>query len=208
MIAARSVLARARIAKRRAAIALIEGQPLDAERIAHDGLGLVAEQGIPLETFELLEVLAQVAALTGAPEEAARIAGAVAAIRARHGISVRLAWHADRFDEAIRSVRAVLGDDAFDQAFAEGERLTVSEAVAYVQRTRGERKRPSFGWEGLTPTEVEVVGHVTAGRTNPQIAEAMFVSRETVKTHLSHIFAKLGVTSRAELAAAAARREA
>lgn len=208
MIAARSVLARARIAKRRAAIALIEGQPLDAERIAHDGLGPVAEQGIPLETFELLEVLAQVAALTGAPEEAARIAGAVAAIRARHGINVRLAWHADRFDEAIRSVRAVLGDDAFDQAFAEGGRLTVSEAVAYVQRTRGERKRPSFGWEGLTPTEVEVVGHVTAGRTNPQIAEAMFVSRETVKTHLSHIFAKLGVTSRAELAAAAARREA
>ena len=38
--------------------------------------------------------------------------------------------------------------------------------------SRGERKRPTFGWEGLTPTEVEVVGHVTAGRTNPQVAEA------------------------------------
>ncbi len=48
---------------------------------------------------------------------------------------------------------------------------------------------------------------MTAGLTNPQVAGAMFISRETVKTHLSHVFAKLGVTSRAELAAEAARRE-
>ena len=53
-----------------------------------------------------------------------------------------------------------------------------------------------------------LVGHVTAGRTNPQVAEAMFISRETVKTHMSNIFAKLGISSRSELAAAAARREA
>ncbi len=208
MIAARSIHARSRIAKRRAAFALIEGEPLEAERLAHDGLVLVAAQGIPLETFEQLEVLAQVAALTGSPEEAARIAGSVHAIRARHGISVRLAWHADQFDAAVARVREVLGDEVFDRAFAEGAALSTAEAVAYVQRARGERKRPTFGWEGLTPTEVEVVGHVTAGRTNPQVAEAMFISRETVKTHMSNIFAKLGISSRSELAAAAARREA
>jgi DNA-binding CsgD family transcriptional regulator len=207
MIAARSIHARSRIAKRRAAFALLDGEPLEAERLAHEGLALVAEQGIPLETFEQLEVLAQVAAATGAPEEAARIAGSVCAIRTRHGISTRLAWHADQFDATIDSVRESLGGETFDRAFAEGEALSTDEAVAYVQRARGERKRPSFGWEGLTPTELEVVGHVTAGLTNPQVAEAMFISRETVKTHLSHIFAKLGVTSRAELAAEAARRE-
>ena len=206
MIAARSVHARARRAKRLAAFALIEGTPLEAEREAHEGLTLVAAQGIPLETFELLEVLAQVAAVTGAPDEAARIAGAVAAIRARHGITVRLAWHADQFDAALAEVRSTLGAEAFAAAFAEGEAMSMAEAVAYVQRARGERKRPSFGWEGLTPTEEKVVGHVADGLTNPQIAEAMFISRETVKTHLSHVFAKLGVSSRSALAAEATRR--
>ncbi|MEZ5321112.1 MAG: LuxR C-terminal-related transcriptional regulator [Microthrixaceae bacterium] len=207
MIALRSIHASARIAKRRAAFALIEGRPLEAERLAHEGLAATAPQGIPLETIELLEVLAQVAVDTDAPGEAARIAGAVAAIRERHGITVRLPWHADRFDDAVGKAGDTLGTEAFTRMFDEGAALSMAEVVAYVQRSRGDRKRPSFGWEGLTPTEAEVVGHVVAGRTNPQIAQAMFVSRETVKTHLSHIFAKLGVRTRAELAARAARRE-
>lgn len=42
--------------------------------------------------------------------------------------------------------------------------------------------------------------------TNPAIGERLFVSRGTVKTHLEHVFAKLGVRSRAELATAATRR--
>jgi DNA-binding CsgD family transcriptional regulator len=44
--------------------------------------------------------------------------------------------------------------------------------------------------------------------TNPQIAERLFVTRGTVKVHLGHIFAKLGMSTRAELAAHAARRAA
>jgi DNA-binding NarL/FixJ family response regulator len=46
---------------------------------------------------------------------------------------------------------------------------------------------------------------VAAGQSNPQIASALFMSRATVKTHLSHIFTKLGMTSRAELAAETTR---
>jgi DNA-binding NarL/FixJ family response regulator len=44
------------------------------------------------------------------------------------------------------------------------------------------------------------------GLTNPAIGERLFVSRGTVKTHLEHVYAKLSVHNRAELAAAAARR--
>jgi DNA-binding CsgD family transcriptional regulator len=71
---------------------------------------------------------------------------------------------------------------------------------------RGERMRPVLGWASLTPTELRVVEHVAAGLTNPEIASAMFVSRATVKTHLVHVYAKLGLSNRAELAAAAAKR--
>lgn len=206
-LANRSMHARVRLGLRRAAIALIEGEVDAAEREAHDALSICVREGIAWETFHALEVLAQVAMLTDSPADAARLAGAVAAIRARHGINVRLAWHAEQFDQTVILARAALGDDAFERSYAEGSALSTADATAYVQRARGERKRPSFGWDGLTPTEREVVSHVTEGRTNPQIAAAMFISRETVKTHLSHIFAKLNVTSRAELAAAAVRRE-
>ena len=68
------------------------------------------------------------------------------------------------------------------------------------------RKRPRHGWESLTPTELEVVRQASAGLTNPQIAERLFVARATVKVHLSHIYAKLGVRNRSQLAADAAGR--
>jgi DNA-binding CsgD family transcriptional regulator len=70
--------------------------------------------------------------------------------------------------------------------------------------SRAPRKRPSAGWGSLTPTEVEVVRLATRGLTNPQIAARLFVSRATVRTHLSHVFGKLGLESRVELAAEAA----
>jgi DNA-binding NarL/FixJ family response regulator len=53
-----------------------------------------------------------------------------------------------------------------------------------------------------------VVRLVQGGLTNPQIAERMFISKNTVMTHLSHVFAKLGVSTRAELASEATRRGA
>jgi DNA-binding CsgD family transcriptional regulator/tetratricopeptide (TPR) repeat protein len=71
---------------------------------------------------------------------------------------------------------------------------------------RGARRRPSRGWESLTPTEVEVVRLVTQGLTNVEIGRRLFISRRTVETHLSHIFGKLGVSSRVQLTAHASRR--
>jgi DNA-binding CsgD family transcriptional regulator/tetratricopeptide (TPR) repeat protein len=70
---------------------------------------------------------------------------------------------------------------------------------------RGARRRPSRGWESLTPTELEVVRLVSQGLTNVEIGRRLFISRRTVETHLSHIFAKLGVSSRVQLAAQASR---
>ncbi|MEA2460702.1 MAG: hypothetical protein QOH90_879 [Actinomycetota bacterium] len=72
---------------------------------------------------------------------------------------------------------------------------------------RGARKRPAFGWEALTRSEGQVAELAAMGLTNPQIGERLFVSKRTVATHLSHIFQKLGVRSRVELAAAIANRD-
>ena len=64
--------------------------------------------------------------------------------------------------------------------------------------------RPAVGWPALTDAELPVVRLAGQGLTNAQIATRLFLSRYTVETHLKHAFAKLGVQSRAELAALAA----
>jgi DNA-binding CsgD family transcriptional regulator len=103
-------------------------------------------------------------------------------------------------------VCGALGTEVFDAAWNRGADLSPDQAVGWVRRARGSRKRPSGGWESLTPTELEVVRHAAAGLTNPEIGERMFISRGTVKTHLSHIYTKLDVRNRSELAAEAMRR--
>jgi DNA-binding CsgD family transcriptional regulator len=61
------------------------------------------------------------------------------------------------------------------------------------------------GTPGLSAREREVLRLVAAGRSNPEIADALFVSPRTVTTHLTNIFAKLGVANRAEAVAWAVR---
>lgn len=78
--------------------------------------------------------------------------------------------------------------------------------VGLRPRTAGRTPRPVSGWDALTATELKVAGLVAQGLSNPQIARRLSISRHTVNTHLSHILAKLGVSSRVEVAAQAVRR--
>ena len=66
--------------------------------------------------------------------------------------------------------------------------------------TRGPRRRPATGWQALTPTEVRVAELVAEGRSNPDIAAELLLSRRTVQGHVSHILAKLGAHSRIDIA--------
>lgn len=79
--------------------------------------------------------------------------------------------------------------------------MDATEAVAYARRGRGKRRRATTGWSSLTATELEVVRLAADGLRNADIAERLFMAPVTVKSHLRHVFAKLGVTNRAELAA-------
>jgi DNA-binding CsgD family transcriptional regulator len=63
----------------------------------------------------------------------------------------------------------------------------------------GEQAKPARGWDALTPTERKVAYLVADGRSNPEIAAELFLSRNTVQTHVSHILAKLGARSRTEI---------
>lgn len=68
------------------------------------------------------------------------------------------------------------------------------------------RRRPTVGWKALTPTELKVADLITTGRSNPDIAAQLCLSRRTVETHVSNILAKLGARSRVDIAREAARQ--
>ena len=70
-------------------------------------------------------------------------------------------------------------------------------------RGRSQPARPAVGWPSLTEAELPVVRLAAEGHTNADIAARLCLSRYTVETHLKHVFAKLGVESRAQLAALA-----
>jgi len=105
----------------------------------------------------------------------------------------------------VAALREALGDNEFEDVWSEGEALSTDEAIAYSQRGRGERKRPSTGWESLTPAELNVVRLVSEGLPNKDIAARLFLSARTVQAHLSHVYSKLGLASRVQLAQEAAR---
>ncbi|MFZ0664797.1 MAG: LuxR C-terminal-related transcriptional regulator, partial [Acidimicrobiales bacterium] len=188
----------ARLARRR-------GKPGSAENMHHEALVLQAAMGLRAEVVSSLDALAVLAAEAESPIEAARLFAATDAICESSGLVRQPDRERERLD-GIELVRQQLDAALFDLSLTEGAAITMRDAVAYASRARGERKRPTFGWESLTPTELRVVGLVSEGLTNPQVAERLFVARGTVKIHLGHIFSKLGVTTRSELAALATRR--
>ena len=79
-------------------------------------------------------------------------------------------------------------------------------AVGIRRGSRGVRDRPTSGWEALTPSELSVVELVASGLSNPEAADRLFLSRHTVKAHVSSALTKLGMSSRVELAREAAER--
>ena len=191
----------------RALIARGDGDHERAEELAHAAVAdSPADAFGRLTVWTCLAVLAAVSADGGGHEVAARLAGAAGAFAHSAGLAGPKAT-AELIDSAAGACRAALGHDRFAEAWAAGLDMTLEDAAAYASRGRGRRRRPATGWPALTPTELRVARAVTDGLSNPQIAERMFISRRTVATHLTSIFRKLGVSSRAELAAVAVRRD-
>lgn len=148
-----------------------------ALELHHEALAVRVDHGLRAGYPTSLEALARLAP----PEHGARLAAAAA--RGRRELALT---HAPRDNE--------------------GSELSLDEAVSFARRSRGSRDRPASGWASLTDTEGSVVALAVEGLNNPEIGARLFMSRHTVKTHLSHVYAKVGVSNRTELAAAAAQR--
>ncbi len=194
-----------RAARVRAKLRERAGDLHEAESLGHDALKLGREAGDQVGSVDALEMLARLVAAQGSPREAIRLWAAAESWRQALGYA-RFPIEQDPYYDALAEAKKAVDKDDFAAAWAEGAKLSPDEAIAYAARGRGERRRPATGWASLTPSELEVVRLVGQHLTNPDIAARLFVSRATVKTHLVHVFAKLGIDSRSELVAEAVRR--
>src|SRR5271165_2344937 len=188
----------------RARVAIAHGEPDGAERDAHDALAGAAEVEAYLFIPDILECLGALAGDAGSHREAARLFGAAHGIRESIGVVRFKVWDTG-YQASVAALRDAMGDSDFDSAWAEGAALSTEEAIAYAQRGRGRGKRATSGWASLTPTERDVVRLVSEGLGNNDIAARLFVSPRTVQTHLTHVYTKLGLSSRVQLAQEAAR---
>jgi DNA-binding CsgD family transcriptional regulator len=153
----------------------------------------------------------------GLAENDAGILEAAVSAYARGPRPLELAFAAeDAGAAAARQGNVDHAGQLLDQAITIYERLDAARDLARAEARlrqmgirRGRRvahSRAQSGWQSLTPSELAVVDLVAEGLSNPQIGQRLYVSRKTVQTHLGHVFAKLHITSRAQLAAEAARR--
>jgi DNA-binding CsgD family transcriptional regulator len=171
------------------AVELLATWEADATRLGHDGVlaqttrcrGLVAAaRGDVREGTAVLEEAVARHEAVGDPFGRARALLALGTLR-RRGRQKRVAR------EAIEA--AVEGFEAIGAAGWAGK------ARSELGRIGGRVREP-----GLTAAERRVAALVAEGRTNREVAAALFLGERTVETHLSHVYAKLGVRSRAELA--------
>ncbi|THA39541.1 LuxR family transcriptional regulator [Streptomyces sp. A1547] len=121
-------------------------------------------------------------------------------------LAVARAWHGDLAAARSALTRAVAAYEDLGARWDTARADARLRSLGVRRGSRSARRRPSNGWEALTPAELKVALLVAQGRSNPEIAGALFLSTRTVQTHVSHILAKLQVRSRAGVAAQAAAR--
>jgi predicted ATPase/DNA-binding NarL/FixJ family response regulator len=181
-----------------------QGRRARAARLYRRSLALSGDLGTPWGLVEAVIGLADLAAETGAWPAAVRLLADASALSRRIGLAIDPDFQ-QRREHAQATVRAALDDGAIpDRAPAETERsaaemLADADAVLAALAPSSER-RPGPAPCGLTPREMDVLRFLVAGRSNPEIAAALFITRATARTHVAHILAKLGVSSRTEAA--------
>ncbi|MDP9364750.1 MAG: tetratricopeptide repeat protein, partial [Chloroflexota bacterium] len=193
-------------------LALLRGDHAAALPLYRESLTRWRYQRERLHLGECLLGLAQVALAAGQSEQAVRLLGAVEALYEAMGVVPPV----DVREEIARSTgkaRAILGEDRYEAAWQAGRALPLRDAMDEAAAVTIPPERVGGGVApaaptafGLTSREMEVLRLLAEGRTNEEVAEALFISPRTAATHVRNILAKVGVESRAAAVGQAIRQ--
>jgi non-specific serine/threonine protein kinase len=179
-------------------------QPEQSIRHFREALELRRALGNTLGIAECLEGFAAAAAPRRQARRAARLLGAADALREITGAPLP-ATERKQYEGLLQRIRQQLNPEAFIREQAVGRGLALDRAVDYAlvrpdTPDASPGASPESAAPALTEREREVAMLVARGMTNKQIADALLITPRTIATHLEHIFAKLGVQARAEVA--------
>jgi len=161
--------------------------------------------GNTVDVAECLEGVAAVVA-NAQPRRAAHLLGAAEVLRETSGALVA-AVDLSRYAQLVARVKNQLRADTFATAWREGRELPIEDATDLALREDAAAGAAGDVDEAgqLSPRERDVAQLIAAGSSNREIADALVVSVKTVETHIQHIFRKLNVKARSEVAVWAAR---
>jgi DNA-binding CsgD family transcriptional regulator len=197
-----------------ARVARHRGEDRRAAFAFHEAFRLCASVGDRWFVLPALTGLAELASAYDRPVAAAALIGAVDALTDELGVPM-FPTHRVNYDRAAERTRTALGAVRFTDLCAAGRRTPPDEIVdAVVDAVAAPSAEPADQIAGFEPSprpvlssrEQEILGLLVQRRTDKEIAAALSISPRTVTTHITHIFAKLGVANRREAAASAVRR--
>ena len=185
----------------------------DFERAAslfQQGLVLWRETGDRWRVTRALTDIADMAAMTGHPRHAARLLGAAEALNEPLAVSIEFADSSGWRRAHVEALKQ-LGPDTYQQLWESGRQMTWDEAIVEaLALPPAAREQPADAphliaglASPLSPREAEVLQLLVDGRTDREVAEALFISPRTAQGHVASIFNKLGVNSRTAAVATA-----
>ena len=194
-------------------VALEQGHFSTARARYEDSLVQWVDLGDIWSSALVLESLAALAHTRGNPQRALKLIGAASALRERLRSAPMPPVQRAQQQKLIEAVQGSLGNEAASSALAEGRAMGLGQAIAYARTpeeaaattTRAAESPAALPAQGplawLTPREREVAALLLRGMSNRQIAEDLVITERTAETHVCRILSKLGLDSRAQIAA-------
>ncbi|HLW48453.1 MAG TPA: tetratricopeptide repeat protein [bacterium] len=188
-------------------VAFDQGNYADARSFYREGLATAEVLGDPYFAY-LLEACADLAAAEGQPGRAVRLLAAATAFRKALDFPLPPTHRSD-YDRPLAMIRATLNEEAFNAAWAEGQTMTLEQAIEYAltatETSPPETKEPEKPTSEkevslLTPREQQVAALIAQGLANREIASQLGITERTAETHVRNLLNKMKVNSRTQIA--------
>jgi DNA-binding CsgD family transcriptional regulator/tetratricopeptide (TPR) repeat protein len=195
------------------ALMRFRGDPTRAAAHYAESLDLALELGEGIVANEALLGLAGVLVDVGQAQQAAQLFGAAEALREAVGISLRHLMVPDQYERDVQATQNCLTDEVRATAWAAGRVTPPRELLAAaraalgspVSRTHVISGPATDQHGGLTAREREVLHLLAEGRTNPEIAQILYIGTRTVEYHVANILSKVDAANRRDAVARATR---
>jgi non-specific serine/threonine protein kinase len=154
--------------------------------------------GDQLGLANCLDALAQVCLSQKCATQAVRLFGSAETLRESVGVDARWSIEPTRA-AALETLRVELGQRGFCEGWTAGRELAMDDVVSEALQEPEPSSQP-ITRPGLTARELEVAALIPLGMSNREIAERLIIGERTVESHVSHVLAKLQLSSRSRLA--------